>query len=647
MDHEHTRSRRTPPIRPRAAFIAVSVSLLAAHAHAEPPPKASAPPAEVPSPPPASGAETSGEPSSLPPLTPEGTAPSAKPASAPPPPPPSVSHAPSPWKFGYTGYIRAPLRFGIGVRRRSDYPPGYDVSGSRTTIHEATVPDDQTLSFQTTQHNPRSWGEAFFSFGNAFATGTIGFGSYNFTEAGFNDYEANWGITQGYVTLTPSLPWENVRLWAKAGAIVDKYGMSGRYDSGEYDMYMFGRTHDMGETAHLDYDLTPAWTLALEQGFGSKKPDPSIYDNARYTMLHHEHAWLRHGRDLEFGVHYLMSWSQEEYRPTGGAAQSSYDLAPRNGLPTGYLWVTGAEARAELGAFGYLYAAYSHVGASYSLTVSRALETLSFSGGGEYDLGVAGQYLDSPNCHAAVNPVKTPTPAAGSPAPPENWTSLDPDACSDGTGRIDAVHAHYEFSLTNFRQQITGGQRFWGAGQDVILKLYGLAAFVHSTARDTTRAPRDVGTSSTDFWNASPTGYAVTKTKFGADLQVQLLPWLTPAVRFDRVMPNNHLPEENFSVLSPRVSFKSEWVSHERITIGYSRYFYDQRECAPTTLATSAGTTPNPDMLAQWRCTRPPPSPVPYDGFGTTPSKQRTNTRGTGVMRPDLDVFKVEATMWW
>ena len=141
---------------------------------------------------------------------------------APPSPPTPKKSDESPWKFAYHGYLRAPLRFGIGTRRDSDLPAGYDVSDTRTTIHEATVPDDQYLSFQSTGHNPRSWAEGFFSFGNSFATGTLGIGSYNLTEAGFNDYEANWGVSQAYVTLTPDLPWENVRLWGKAGAIVDR-----------------------------------------------------------------------------------------------------------------------------------------------------------------------------------------------------------------------------------------------------------------------------------------------------------------------------------------------------------------------------------------------------------------------------------------
>jgi hypothetical protein len=571
-------------------------------------------------------------------------------------PPPPAKHDESSWKFAYHGYLRAPLRLGVGKRLDSDLPPGYDVSGSRTTLHEATVPDDQALSFSSTQHNPRSWAEGFFSFGNELATGTLGIGSYNLTEGGFNDVNANWGIMQAYVTLTPDLPWENVRLWAKAGAIVDKYGMPGRYDSGEYDMYMFGRTHVLGETTHTEFDLTPAWTLYFEQGFGTHKPDPSAYNNARYTLLHHEHLGLKKGRDLEFGLHYLMSWAQEEYRPTAGTAvaataPSAVDGATRNGLPPGHYWVAGAEARAELGAFGYLYGAYSHAGADNALTVSRAIEAFSTSGAGEFDLGIVRNYLDSPNCLNATNPNNPPLPA--NPVPPEHWGPLHPAGCSDGTGSVNAFGAQYEFSYTNFKQQISGGQRFWGAGQDVILKLYGFAAFVDSVARDTTTAPKDLGTGSTQkssiFYNASEPGYKTTKLKFGADLTFQVLPWLSPGVRFDRVMPEQNVPEQTFMVLSPRLQFKSQWVTHERITLGYSRYMYDTRVCEPANVPGpgGVGTVENPDPLSQWRCARPAPSPVPYDGFGSDTGKQPSNTRATGVKRPDENVFKIEATMWW
>ena len=557
----------------------------------------------------------------------------------------SYEEAEAQWKFSFHGYLRAPMRIGFGKRLPED-THGFTIADQTdTTIHEATVPDDQYLSFQSTAHNMRSWAEGFFGFGNGVATGVLGIGSYNLTEGGFNDFRANWGITQAYVLLTPDLGYENARLWVKAGAIVDRYGMAGRFDAGEYDTYMFGRTHVVGETFHFEYDLNPLWTLYVEQGLGSHKPDPNTYNNARFTMLHHEHAGLRLGRDFELAGHYLVSWSQEEYRPTTSPGDPNDKAGDsRNGLPNGKLWVAGAEARAALGPFGYLYGAYSHVGADYALTVSRAIEVLHASGGGEFDLGVTGNYLDSPSCVPA--PPNTPKPAVPAGAP-EHWQALDMNGCSDGNGSIDALQGHYEFSLTNFRQQLRGAPRFWGQGFDVIVKLYGLVAFVSSEARDTTKAATTGGLAALND-TSLPTRYEVTKAKFGADVAVNALPWLSPGLRFDRVMPNSHFSEQNFAILSPRLQFKTAWVTHERITLGYSRYFYDTRVCEPRTWDGS-GTAPDvsEDPLAGYKCVQAPPSPVPYDGFGSNTSKQEDKTRATGVQRADENVFKIEATMWW
>jgi len=43
---------------------------------------------------------------------------------------------------------------------------------------------------------------------------------------------------------------------------------------------------------------------------------------------------------------------------------------------------------------------------------------------------------------------------------------------------------------------------------------------------------------------------------------------------------------------------------------------------------------------------QPPSSPVPPDGFGANYAAQ-AGLRGAPTTRPDLNVFKVEATMWW
>ena len=283
----------------------------------------------------------------------------------------SYEEAEAQWKFSYHGYLRAPMRVGLGKRLPED-TNGYTIANQTDmTIHEATIPDDQYLSFQSTAHNMRSWAEGFFSFGNGIAAGVLGIGSYNLTEGGFNDFRANWGITQAYVLLTPDLGYENVRIWAKAGAIVDRYGMAGRYDAGEYDTYMFGRTHVIGETFHLDYDINDIVDALARAGLRhATSPIRTSYNNARFTMLHHEHVSLKQGRDLEFGAHYLYvvvargippdELPGRQFRRSSNRPSTVHRATV---CPNGKLWVAGVEARAELGAFGYIYGAYSHVGA--------------------------------------------------------------------------------------------------------------------------------------------------------------------------------------------------------------------------------------------------------------------------------------------
>jgi len=46
------------------------------------------------------------------------------------------------------------------------------------------------------------------------------------------------------------------------------------------------------------------------------------------------------------------------------------------------------------------------------------------------------------------------------------------------------------------------------------------------------------------------------------------------------------------------------------------------------------------------RCVQPPSSPVPPDGFGSG-YPALTGQRGAPTTRPDVNVFKIEATMWW
>jgi hypothetical protein len=349
-------------------------------------------------------------------------------------------------------------------------------------------------------------------------------------------------------------------------------------------------------------------------------------------MLAHGHLGLNKGNDMQFSTHLLYSWAQEEDRPYNitkdatGYANSIVDAKDGN------MWVAGVDARFDLGAFGYFYGGYSHIGANNALVVGRALEVLHASGGGEYQLGVVDNYF-GPGCRASGA-----NPSAPRTALLEGASGLAPE-CSAGTGSVDSVLAQYEFSLTNFLQMSEeGGQKFWGEGSDLKLALYGMLNKVKS-----------------DYKPADPTIWGATdgnlKVKYGADLQWHATPSVTVALRADRLQPNKDVPEQSFSILSPRVVFTSNWVTREQLSFQYSRYIYNQRECE--TPAGQAVPVNSPAGFARLRnggsalCVQPPPAATPPDGFGINSDNQTVTNRGAPSQRPDVNVFNIQATFWW
>lgn len=542
------------------------------------------------------------------------------------------------WKTDFHGYIRVPFRVGMGVRpspkvnttesSESDFTtlaPGQ----SKTTFHAPIIPDGQYLSWQSTSHNRSDWAELFFGIGNSWAKATVGLQGYNFTDSSYSDPMTQYGIGQAFVTLTPDLGYENMRMSLKVGAYQDKYGAAGKYDAGEYDTYLFGRTHVIGETLRAEYDLSPSWLLWLEEGVGGKRPDPKSFNNSRFTMLAHGHAGLKSGRDLEFTAHMLYSWAQEEDRPYNISKENTRYADSIVNAPDGNMWSTGIDARVDLGPWGYFYGGYSHVGAKNALVVGRALEVIHASGGGEYQLGIVGNYF-GPACRAAITADQ---PRNGMLAGPGDVPF--PQGCSAGTGSVDTLLGQYEFSLTNFMQMSQeGGQRFWGDGPDLKVVLYGMLNKVKS-----------------DYRPPDPTVWGKTdgnlKLKYGTDIQWHATPAVTAALRFDRLQPNSDIPEQSFMILSPRITLTSTWLTREQLTFQYSRYIYNQREC------NSSPTVSSPADIARFRtagsglCVQPPAAAVPPDGFGINSEVQDVNLRSAPTLRPDVNVFKVEATFWW
>ena len=459
------------------------------------------------------------------------------------------------WGFEFNGYLNAPMRLGVG-----EHP-----NTGQATVHSPLVPDDQFLSWQHTSHQRRSWSELYFSYGNQVVRGTAVVEAFNFTDVNWNQAAAQLGIGQAYVSIAPRFRKTPVRLRARVGAFDNRYGMSGRYDLGEYETYIFGRTRAMGETITLEVPVKK-FTIKLEHGFGVNRPDPSIFNTSRFTMLNHAHAGFEWDGKVAFNLHYLAAYAMEEDRI------GEPILDDRRGR----MQVFGPELRLDFDRAGYYYVGFSVIDATKARTVGSAIEVIHAQGGGNFTLGIVDNYLEGPTQQ------------------------------SDGDGAIYTLGIQTEHSL----RKILQGDSFWGSGWDLRLILYGM--FNHIESPD----PDVDGTH---------------KLKYGADLFYSALPWLGGALRFDRVQPHNRLPEQSFSVLSPRLVFRSAWLTREQIYIQYSRYFYAQREC------------PNPIDEPAF-CTQPPVTAVPPDGWGA-PSLD--NNRGAPANLPDYGVITIGANIWW
>ncbi|MCX4244859.1 hypothetical protein [Paraliomyxa miuraensis] len=470
------------------------------------------------------------------------------------------------WGFIFNGYLRAPMRIGLGEREMP-------AEGQHaTTLHNAVVPDDQYLGYQYTLHNPRDWAELYLGYGNQVAAGMVSIQGFNFTDAAWKENNAQFGIAQAFVSLTPKLPAKSLRLSWKVGSFDNRYGQAGRYDAGELDTYAFGRTHGMGEAGQLDI-LVRDFTISVEHGLGTTRPDPRVFNAARFTFFHHAHLGLAYQKKVELGGHFLQAIAREEDR-LGAEADASFVPNP----PDGSMTVLGPDLRINWGRLGYYYAAFSYIQARHARSVGPSIEVIHSKGAGQFTFGIIDNYLEGPTQQ------------------------------SGGNGEISSVIVQAENSV----QRIRKGDQWWGEGMDFGIKLYGMLNKIRSD---------------------DPDADGITKIKYGIDARFDALRWFGVATRYDRVQPNSNIPEQSFSVVSPRLLFRTNWITREEISVQYSRYIYNQRECSP--------------MGDPLLCAQPPSAPVPPAGFGATPGNQDMGNRGAPTRVPDQNVVSIRATFWW
>jgi hypothetical protein len=127
-----------------------------------------------------------------------------------------------------------------------------------------------------------------------------------------------------------------------------------------------------------------------------------------------------------------------------------------------------------------------------------------------------------------------------------NGTSIN----GAGTGSMTVVGGEYNLS---WGKLIRYPEEFWGEGPDLITSVFSDVANVQS---------------------ADPDFDHITMYKFGTEVTYRFLPWVGISGRYDHVSPNSRDTNENFEVISPKILLKTDWNSHELVTLSYTRWLY-------------------------------------------------------------------------
>lgn len=562
------------------------------------------------------------------------------------------------WQFGFAGYMRAPLRIGVGERLNAK------TDQATTTLSVPQVPTDSFIDWQYTKTIQREWLEAYFSYGNSWAKGVFSIEQFRFSQSAWADPEAVFGVGQAWVELTPDMSSidENMRMNAKIGSFSGRYGGAGQYNAGAYDTFIIGRTHQVGEAIRVEYDYND-FIFYFEEGFGARQPNPSPFHNTKFTLLAHGHAGFNWDQFFTLNVHIMHSWTQEpdhdcvsreeeiaailentgastittdsaldqavrfaegpvgackhetaaddrQVSPTTGSRlatdpTAAGPLVRRSDTPDGSLQVLGADMVFNTSSLGRIFIGGSYLTAEHAVNVAPAIEVLHAFGGGFFKSGVTHLYFNEKS----------------------RWD--DPEVMArGGNGRIVTAEAQWDVSLSSLIGPEIFGQ------QQLQAQVFGMFNLVQSDDDEALES--------------------VTKLKYGADLLYSPASWFGVGVRGDRVEPRADIPEQSFTAIAPRLVFRSDFGTHEEIQIGYGRYFYNTRECPRT-----AG--------RELYCVQAPGATVAPDGWGNRPGVNSTKAfRGapvdvestsagykpTGAQIQDWDmpmehVFYISAEMWW
>ena len=420
------------------------------------------------------------------------------------------------WTFNFRGYLSAALRVSRGARQN----PTPDQTS--LTLHALPRIVDSYGMFSGTNAPQGSWVDLTFEYGNSFVTSHVKITSWK--PNGATDWTAVG--SQNFVD-EAYLAWNLLskgafRLKWTTGAFRNTYGGLGQYSVGQYNAQIIGMPFGVGETLTAQYDIDDTYTVHVEHGIMgrlAKVPVGVVPVNENgasnpalpSSWVHHAHVGVARRGDLPLVA---------GIHYLSNWAQDERDQIDDPKTP----WIDEAHRPdPKMDVYGVDLRMLDNWRGNFAIAASYA------------DAKDAA-LLTGMNFFGAYNG--------------EQMTKRFFGPQAGGTAKIFITGFEYVLSWGRLLHHPAD---FDGERPDLTTSVF--ADYVSINSKDPDFDGRRM-------------------YKFGAEVTYRFFPWLALSGRADHVVPNSKDSQETFNVLSPKIIFKSDWLSHEQVTLSYTRWLY-------------------------------------------------------------------------
>jgi hypothetical protein len=419
------------------------------------------------------------------------------------------------WTYTLRGFLRAPMLVGMGPRTTD--PDAHEFH-SPPRIPGGTSDDWNYVGLA-----PSSTASLYLNISNANVSANVILAANTLYDSGYKDLDQMGGFSQAYVTLkAPTLFGDAGGIAWTVGSFSNRYGTAGpnQWSSGYYGTYLFGRTHVAGETLAADIDLSPDVELILEHGIGAKLEEvPFVLKNPPAYPYLPDQGPIPQGSNYVHHAHAaLVIGDMVRVGAHYIASWTPNDYADLNSGPDfeGRMTVLGGDVHLDGPVMGNAYLGYSHIKASNVMPLADGIQVLHGANGYGFAVNYFGP-LTNPQAPITTLP-------------------------RNDSGSVDTLLGQY---MIHFAPLVGGITK----GPDATLAVFGMLNHVKGPF------------------------FTTDKMKFGTELQIAPIRYLSFGGRFDRVLPDGAgNTAVGYTAISPRVIVHTNYLSREYVIIDYTRF---------------------------------------------------------------------------